>query len=502
MAKRKLQNCGRQRAIWGAVVPAVASLIGTAVGVASATKNQRAALEAQRKEQERLYNIQKTEAAAANLNNYFSTIDDEYDDYRYPYKNGGKRKLRNAAVITDGGYAIPVGKSTYLLQGSNHNKVNESGNTGIGIKAGNKEIEAENGEVIQNKGNELRIFSSKPILNGTSPADAVLGGVNPNYVFKAQENVKKRYKLRNGRSTPVERNKAAFGATFYTPDYIGLGTNILGSILSGAISRNAYKGLLKDVNYTLSEYVPETYVNGPTTYFNAAQRANVERNRLNARNIISQNTASASTALDLMQRSDIDALQKQNELWDTKANAEVKMRQANAERAQLVRARNAAARNQYYKSVADIRNEQLNTRLGLRKAMSDSNVEMIQGIGSSIGNFLQQGVDNYQDRQNRIALLAGAEKGTLERLASLGYDVNPEDARIAYMTAMNEKNLNRDDVGAQQRYDFWRNYFAYNRRFNKDKYRHLRLSRVPGLQISTPTVTFNPTISLNSLPTI
>ena len=53
-------------------------------------------------------------------------------------------------------------------------------------------IEVEGGEVVETNGNELKVYSAQPILNGVSPAQLVMGGANPNKVFKAQEDFKDR----------------------------------------------------------------------------------------------------------------------------------------------------------------------------------------------------------------------------------------------------------------------------------------------------------------------
>lgn len=473
MSKRCLKNAGRQRAFWGAVIPAIASVVGTAISSAASSNAQRNAINEQKKEQERQNLIQQQIATANNLNNYFANSQEDDDENRYTYKKGGRRKLRNAAQITDGGYAIPIDYSTYLLQGGSHNQVNETGQTGIGINAGGKEIEAEGGEVIQRKGNELRVFSNQPILNGVSPSEAVLEGANKNEVFKAQEAIKRRYSLRNGYSSPVgNRRKALWGAEFTTPDYIGLGTNIGASLLSGIIANKQYNDILRDINYEIPSYVDATYVSGPTKYFNAAQRGNVEQNRLNSNNIIARNTASANVANSRMQDVNTEALAKLNELWDVKANKEVELRQANAERQQRVRLANAENKNRWLASVADIRNKQLANRLALQEAKINSNVGMIQGIGSSIGGFLQQGIDNYQADQSRRLLLATSQYGTAERAAQMGFTFNKDLMETLKNDAQSRIDMYENDNSeagikarndAQQSYDFWTNQLnSYN----------------------------------------
>lgn len=218
--KRKLNNVGeRPKAFWGALVSTGLSLAGNVIGSIAQKKQQQNA--AKRQQEEELYqqqfNLLNNDANITGQNN---AAQNAYDlTNRVIFKKGGKRKLRNAIYITDGGYAIPVGNNTFLLQGSSHEDINETGQTGIGLNIGGKEIEAEGGEVVQRKGNEVRIFSRRPMLNGISPSEAVLEGANKNEVFNAQENIKRdkascgmRRKLKfGGFSSPVGRIKAAGG---------------------------------------------------------------------------------------------------------------------------------------------------------------------------------------------------------------------------------------------------------------------------------------------------
>ena len=68
-------------------------------------------------------------------------------------------------TIKRGGIAKPIGKGLYLLQGKKH----EQGGIDIDFQG------------------DARVFSAQSILNGVSPAEAVIEGVNPNKVFNAQE---------------------------------------------------------------------------------------------------------------------------------------------------------------------------------------------------------------------------------------------------------------------------------------------------------------------------
>ncbi len=91
-----------------------------------------------------------------------------------------KRKVRPNVV--SGGTAINLGNNLYYMRGKTHKQ------GGIDIGSNPKTgIEVENGEVVQTSPTGLRVFSAQPILNGISPANALLMGGNPNNIFNAQE---------------------------------------------------------------------------------------------------------------------------------------------------------------------------------------------------------------------------------------------------------------------------------------------------------------------------
>lgn len=91
-----------------------------------------------------------------------------------------KRKVRPNVV--SGGTAVNLGDNLYYMKGKTHKQ------GGIDIGSNPKTgIEVENGEVVQINPNGLRVFSAQPILNGISPANALLMGGQPNKIFNAQE---------------------------------------------------------------------------------------------------------------------------------------------------------------------------------------------------------------------------------------------------------------------------------------------------------------------------
>ena len=123
-----------------------------------------------------------------------------------PRSNGKKLPQKQYAVggkipnVVAGGIAQPLGNNFFYMNGRKHSQ------GGIDIGPSDKTgIEVEDGEVVETNGNELKVYSAQPIINGISPAKLVMGGANPNKVFKAQED----FKDRNGIND--DGTKAKFG---------------------------------------------------------------------------------------------------------------------------------------------------------------------------------------------------------------------------------------------------------------------------------------------------
>ena len=92
-----------------------------------------------------------------------------------------------APNVVRGGIAIPLkGKTNYYYMSGRKHK-----NGGIDIgRNPHTGLEVEDGEVMHIADKEIKVFSSVPFLNGKSPAQKVLGGENPDTVFKEQESFK------------------------------------------------------------------------------------------------------------------------------------------------------------------------------------------------------------------------------------------------------------------------------------------------------------------------
>ena len=436
MKRRTLKNGGREKAFWGALIPALVGLAGSIYGASESKRAQEEAMEAQKRANLEAAKRQQMENSANSINNYFNTVSQE-PERELIYKNGGKRKLCYAgAKLTDGGplvsstgeliypgQAVPPG--TYRDLGPSHKQTNAQGKTGTGFRTSTgKPFETQGGETLVVDPKEIMVFSKDLKKNSISYADRAANGENP-YTLTTEQ-YKQRRHLRHGKSTPVERKKALNGAIFNTSDYIGLGTNVLASLLSNVYASSVYDDLANNINYELPGYVDEAYVAGPTKVEDAAQKAAIRRMDINARNEVLRNTASANVGVGRNQEIGTNTMYELMKVADATRNKNIELRQANAEREQGVRTRNAANRNTWLQKVADIKNQQLANRLYLGQAKINSNVGMIQGIGSSIGGFLQQGIDNYQADQSMRALIASSPYGTAERMKKLGFKFSDE----------------------------------------------------------------------------
>lgn len=255
-------------------------------------------------------------------------------------------------------------------------------------------------------------------------------------------------------------------------DWYGLGADLVSSIGGSILGLGAYKNL--DFDYNLPNFVEESPVALNTTYHNEAQKSNVERNRLNSRNIMLRNTMSGSTAVGRMQGVDTNALYQLNQLADEKTNKETELMNQNLLNEQQVRARNAAARNQYYNTVASIKNAAIQAKNEAELAKGQILSGSLQGIGNSFQNFISQGRQNYDDTQAMLMGVAASDYATPSRLLELGVDVG-DDAALAgiYRSAMNVPNPGarpkREDYSDNTEYSYaltrWENQNkAYQRR--------------------------------------
>lgn len=162
--------------------------------------------------------------------------------------NGKKLPQKQYAVggkipnVVAGGIAQPLGNNFFYMNGRKHSQ------GGIDIGPSDKTgIEVEGGEVVETNGNELKVYSAQPILNGTSPAQLVMGGANPNKVFKAQEDFKDRNRINDDGTKYKEGGKIYQVPDEYKRQIAESGSIIIGGYPTIAGNRNYkfIKGLTK-----------------------------------------------------------------------------------------------------------------------------------------------------------------------------------------------------------------------------------------------------------------
>lgn len=153
------------------------------------------------------------------------------------YAAGGK--IPN---VVAGGIAQPLGNNFFYMNGRKHSQ------GGIDIGPSDKTgIEVEGGEVVETNGNELKVYSAQPILNGASPAKLVMGGANPDKVFKAQEDFKDRNRINDDGTKYKEGGKIYQAPDEYKRQIAESGSIIIGGYPTIAGNRNYkfIKGLTK-----------------------------------------------------------------------------------------------------------------------------------------------------------------------------------------------------------------------------------------------------------------
>lgn len=144
--------------------------------------------------------------------------------------------------VVAGGIAQPLGNNFFYMNGRKHSQ------GGIDIGPSDKTgIEVEDGEVVETNGNELKVYSAQPILNGASPAKLVMGGANPNKVFKAQEDFKDRNRINDDGTKYKEGGKIYQAPDEYKRQIAESGSIIIGGYPTIAGNRNYkfIKGLTK-----------------------------------------------------------------------------------------------------------------------------------------------------------------------------------------------------------------------------------------------------------------
>lgn len=159
------------------------------------------------------------------------------------YAAGGK--IPN---VVAGGIAQPLGNNFFYMNGRKHSQ------GGIDIGPSDKTgIEVEDGEVVETNGNELKVYSAQPIINGVSPAKLVMGGANPNKVFKAQED----FKDRNGIND--DGTKAKYGKEKYVAKSDNTNDIFDNNVIYQIPEKEVKDIYYKDINNQLGKLISNNY---------------------------------------------------------------------------------------------------------------------------------------------------------------------------------------------------------------------------------------------------
>lgn len=500
----------RPKAFVGTAIAVGASLASSIIGSLLSNGAKKRAAERQR----RAENYNNTLQEASQLTQSLTGTEEVNNDYQRQFntqaKFGSRRKLKEQPVITDGGDAVKIGNGTFLLRGSSHEDINESGNTGIGISVGNKEIEAEGGEIAQIKNNQLRIFSGAPILDGVSPVEAILAGADKNKVFDAQERFKRivglnddgtlkdsspvkvmhygRTKHRVGGiidynrrrlinyspvdyspigyypestydlsqpinldevvvtapkkivqpqpkqpqqvvtpTSPINTTGNKSGMAIRTGDWIGLGADVLSSIVTGIMNTKAANSI----------HLPERpgflqAAKLKTTYNVAPQEEEINRARNRAFMDIDAGTASSVAALNRRNLMNTKTADDINKLYGQKENIETELINKDALNQQEVAAKNLQLQTDWNNKVVDIQNAKDN-------AKTQAKVMTLQGLGRAVSNFLGQTTQRYEDIQGMRYALAASENGTAYRMMNSGVDLDQDTIMGIFGNAYNQR---------------------------------------------------------------
>lgn len=447
MNRYSLKRGGQRPQAW---IGAVIGLASTAASIYSNWKNRQAQVQmnndniaAQNAEIARQNQLAVANAQANSLNNYYAAEEMRRRNLGQDliYACGGRKSLRAATgakvKITDGGVAIPIGNGNFLLRGSSHNQVNESGHTGIGMKVGKRTIEAEGGEIVRPTNKSLLIYSRRlPLANGLTPAQSVLAGYNPKDVFAAQQQ-------ENGNnSTPVKgnRKKAAMGANIY--DWINLGADVSTALGTGIGNAIGYKRL--NTKLARPTYYEETPVILDTTYHNRAQLANLDRMRLAGNKSIGQNTASSQVSQARMRLNNLDYLGRQNELLDYAANQEAALRNTQAQIEQGVRQRNIAAKNAWSQEVADITNRERELENNRTLMLTQNHANTLAGVNRGLTNFGNSILQRQQDNNALTAIISSGNPGSFKTAIMNGFNPGVDILVNEYNNVVKEDNYDKN----------------------------------------------------------
>lgn len=172
------------------------------------------------------------------------------------------------------GVLLPLGNGFSLVKGDNPNKTDD-----VDIGPNNKNgLSVNNGEILQQQGNTLRVFSAEPMLGGVSPVQLLYGGIAPDKVFALQEQYKQanriaddgtKYQKGGKKQTPLKEIDWSGITTTnnrpYNAEYINY---INKSLINSGYNTNQRASILANI---IEESGGNPFAEGPGGYYGLLQ---------------------------------------------------------------------------------------------------------------------------------------------------------------------------------------------------------------------------------------
>lgn len=226
--------------------------------------------------------------------------------------------------------------------------------------------------------------------------------------------------------TPVKQSKfkTFINNTFNksnTKDIIGAGSNIVSSI----IAHNMNKNMLNDLEYSPAPITRRA--NKLKTKININPQIDAMRESLaNYRKHVNDNTASSRVARALMNRGLNSYTAGINQLYGNKENQETELINKDRLNQQEVTNANIADYNSW-------RNNKVAFNNAIREKKSENDVSLISNINAGIQDVISRGEKRFNERQNRLALMAANPNVNPLLLRDFGIEgITDEDIRNYY----------------------------------------------------------------------
>ena len=236
----------------------------------------------------------------------------------------------------------------------------------------------------------------------------------------------------NGIKSPIKQSKfkTFINNTFNksnTKDIIGAGSNIVSSI----ISHNMNKNMLNDLEYSPAPITRRA--NKLKTKININPQIDAMRESLaNYRQHVNDNTASSRVARALMNRGLNSYTAGINQLYGNKENQETELINKDRLNQQEVANANIADYNTW-------RNNKVAFNNAIREKKSENDVGLISNINAEIQDVISRGEKRFNERQNRLALMAANPNVNPLLLRDFGIEgITDEDIRNYYKTHGNK----------------------------------------------------------------